>query len=48
MWVVLIPYLYKCLKLFYLCLYVKSVTLESNNNIHMQNNTLKYNNLSCF
>ena len=23
-------------------LYVKSVTLESNNNIHMQNNTLEY------
>ena len=25
-------------------LYVKSVTLESNNNIHMQNNTLEYDN----
>ena len=29
----------------YLCLYIKSITLESNNVIHIQNNTLKYDNL---
>ena len=31
-----------------LCLCVKSVTLESNNDIHMQNNTLEYDNRLCF
>ena len=37
----LILYLYKYFKLFYLCLCIKSVTLESSNDIHMQNNTLE-------
>ena len=32
--------LYKCFKFFYLCLCIKSVTLESNNDMCMQNNTL--------
>ena len=38
-WVVLIPYLFKCFNS-YLCLCIKSITLESNNDICMQNNTL--------
>ena len=46
--VVLVMYLYKCFKFFYLCLCIKSVTLKSNNNIHMQNNTLEYDNWLCF
>ena len=45
-WVVLIPYLYKCF--LYLCLSVKSVNLENNNNTRMQNYTLEYDNQFCF
>ena len=37
----------QCFQFFYLCLCVKSVTLESNNDIHMQNNTLEYDNQFC-
>lgn len=33
---------------FYLCLCIKSVTLESNNDIYMQNDTLEYDNQFCF
>ena len=47
-WAVLTLYLYKCFSLFYVCLCVKSVTLESNNDIHIQNNTLVYDNQFCF
>ena len=32
----------------YLCLCVKSVTLESNNGIRMQTNNLEYDNRFCF
>ena len=42
------PVLYKHFKLFYLCLCVKNVTLECSNNIHIQNNTLEYDNRFCF
>ena len=34
--------------IFYLCLGIKSVTLESNNDVCMQNNTLEYDNQFCF
>ena len=47
-WVVLILYLYNCFKFFYLYLCIKSVTLESNNDTCVQNNTLEYNNRFCF
>ena len=40
--VVLILGLYKCFKFFYLCLCLKSVTLESNDTIRMQNDSQEY------
>ena len=37
-----------CMFFFYLYICVKSVTLENNNDIQMQNNTLQYDNQFCF
>ena len=39
--VVQIPYQHNCFSFFYLFLCVKSVTLENNNDTHMQNNTME-------